>query len=142
MRKIVLALSMAFAAVIGLLAPGTAMAADFETDYAVAGTPPSGELLRCADAKADVQVCYEVSGDRWWVLDNKSDGKSAVVVWENYRNGSLYRTGMCVNSHSAGTWASCNKNYYEDSVVYGWQGVWNRSSGSNADLYVTRWTFQ
>ncbi|MCS7475793.1 hypothetical protein ACFFQW_24675 [Umezawaea endophytica] len=130
MRKIILSLSMAVAAVIGLAMPGTAMAVDYETDYAVVGTPPSGELLRCDVLRVGVQVCFEVSGDRWWVLDNDSDGKSAIVDWENYRGGSLYRSGRCVNSHTAGTWASCNKNYYEGSVLYGRAGVWNRSTGA------------
>jgi hypothetical protein len=135
MRKIILSLSMAVAAVIGLLAPGTAMAVDYETDYAVAGTPPSGELLLCDALRVGVKVCFEVSGDRWWVLDNDSDGLSAVVEWENHRDGSLYRKGRCVNSHSAGTWASCNKNYYEDSTLWGRAGVWNRSTGA-APVYA------
>ncbi|HEX6345156.1 hypothetical protein [Umezawaea sp.] len=139
MRKIVLALSMAVAAVLGLLAPGTAMAAEYETDYAVAGSLPLGELLACDDLRVGVQVCLELSGDRWWVLDNDSDGKSAVVDWENYRGGSLYREGRCVNSHGLGVWASCNKNYYEDSTVRGRAGVWNRSTGASPDYANWLW---
>ena len=77
-----------------------------------------------------VKACFEVSGDRWWVLDNLADGKSAVLEWENYRGGSLHRAGICVNSHTAGTWESCNKNYYEDSVLWGREGVWDRSGGA------------
>ncbi|HEX6345155.1 hypothetical protein [Umezawaea sp.] len=140
MRKIVLALSMAVAAVLGLLAPGTAMAAEYETDYAVVGTPPTGERLRCDDDLFAVTVCLEVSGDRWWVLDNKSDGASAVVEWENVRNASLYRKGICINSHGLGVWASCNKNYYEDSALFGRAGTWNRSSGAQPE-YTDWFTF-
>ena len=130
MLKIMYALSTAVTALIGIAAPGAALAADYETDYAVAGSLPN-EFLTCDTPQRGVEVCYDVSGDRWWVRDNSSDGKSAVVDWENYRGGSLYRKGRCVNSHGVGTWASCNKNYYEDSVLYGRAGAWDRSAGDN-----------
>ncbi|HEX6345157.1 hypothetical protein [Umezawaea sp.] len=135
MRKIVLALSLAFAAVTGIALPGTALAIEYEIDDGVLGTPPSDEVLQCDVPRPAVYVCFEPSGDRWWVLDSDSDGKSAIVDWENFRGGSLYRNGRCVNSHGSGTWASCNKNYYEDSTLNGRQGVWNRSVGSWPDYY-------
>ncbi|USX50487.1 hypothetical protein [Lentzea sp. HUAS12] len=132
MRKFVLASTMALAAVMSVLAPGTAMAApDWENNEAVQGTPPSSEYLICADTiEAKVWVCYEIHGDRWWVYDNDADSASATVEWKNYRGGSLYRQGRCINGHGAGTWASCNKNYYEDSTVRGKQGWWDRPNGS------------
>ncbi|HWO65959.1 MAG TPA: hypothetical protein VNO31_38600 [Umezawaea sp.] len=134
MLKIMYALSTAVTALIGIAAPGTALAVDYETDYAVAGSLPN-EFLTCDTPERGVEVCYDVSGDRWWVRDNSSDGKSAVVDWENYRGGVLYREGRCVNSHGEGTWASCDKNYYEDSTLWGREGVWNRSTGASPDYY-------
>ncbi|MFS8098096.1 hypothetical protein LFM09_13220 [Lentzea alba] len=141
MRKAIVALSMASAAAISVMMPGTALAIEHELNYGTKGGTPPGAAV-CTDAKEDVRVCYERGGDKWWVQDRKADGKSAIVEWANYRNGSLYRYGRCVNSHEAGSWASCNKNYYEDSTLYGYQGVWNRSAGSTTELYTTEWKFQ
>jgi hypothetical protein len=143
MRKLMLALTMAIAAAMSVLVPGTALAApDWEINEAVKGTPPSNELLDCADTiEVKVWVCYESHGDRWWVYDRDGDSASALVEWRNYRNGSLYRQGRCVNGHGAGTWAYCNKNYYEDSTVRGKQGWWDRPNGS-PQTYNREYTFQ
>ena len=122
-----MAVALALAAVFSLLVPGTSSAAPVsEKDYAVKGTLPLAGLV-CANQKDEVWVCYEQHGDRWWVRDNKQDEASALVRWTNYRNGSLYRTGDCINSHGAGTWAYCNKDYYEDSELFGRQCYWDRS---------------
>lgn len=141
MRKALLAFTMTSAAAFSLLVPGTALAVDYEYDNGVQGTPPATFL--CADPVPEVRVCYERGGDKWWVQDRKADHKSAIVEWANYRNNSLYRTGRCVNSHEAGSWASCNKNYYEDSTLQGYQGLWNRSAGDDVELYLSEvWQFQ
>jgi hypothetical protein len=142
MRKLILALPMAVTAVLGVAMPGTALAAGHEIDYGVkGGTPPASAY--CAVPTDDVKVCFERSGDKWWVQDRKADGKSAIVEWANYRNNSLYRTGRCVNSHEAGSWAYCNKDYYENSTLQGYQGVWNRNAGHDIELYLSEvWTFQ
>lgn len=142
MRRSLPALSMAAAAAISVVVPGTASAIEFELDYGtkVSGGPPSA--TRCTDAIAEVKVCYEPYGDKWWVQDRKSDGKSAIVEWQNRTSVRLHRYGRCVNSHGTGTWAVCNKNYYEDSNITGYQGVWNRSSGADPVLYNPRTTFQ
>jgi hypothetical protein len=141
MRKAIVALSMVSAAAVSVLVPGTALAIDYEINYGTQGGTPPGSAV-CADAKVDVRVCYERGGDKWWVQDRKADHKSAVVEWANYRNGSLYRYGRCVNSHEAGSWATCNKNYYEDSSLRGLQGVWNRSTGADPEVYTQEWSFQ
>lgn len=91
---------------------GVVAAVDSELNQAVAGNPPSG--LPCVKTTG-ATACFEASGDKWWVKDTAGDGASAEAFWQNYRNGSLYRTGVCRNSLGNGEWGVCNKNYYEDS---------------------------
>ncbi|MEU3648277.1 hypothetical protein AB0E59_33195 [Lentzea sp. NPDC034063] len=143
MRKLVLAVSMAFLAVMGSLMPATAsaeatsvravseigVAAD-GVEFAVAGTLPPRSELTCHSYTA-VEICYEKGGDHWWVQDQDSDGASAGVYWENIRNGSLYRNGTCITSLGKGNWGQCNKDYYEDSVLNGFPCTWNRSTGGD-----------
>ncbi|EHK88656.1 hypothetical protein ACWGRK_08450 [Saccharomonospora azurea] len=90
-----------------------ASAAAYEVDRVVKGTPPSSGV-QCLSVTG-AQACFENYGDKWWVKDTSSDGASAVVIWDNYRNGSLYRQGECQNRMGAGSWGVCNKNYYEGS---------------------------
>ncbi|WP_017975508.1 hypothetical protein [Actinopolyspora halophila] len=158
-RAILLTLSMTIAAVLGAAVPGiataeverastvssvttgVAAAPDAETNYAVAGNlPPRSELV-CRSVPA-VEICYEASGDHWWVQDQSSDGASAVVYWENFRGGSLYRSGFCVNSLSSGQWGQCNKNYYENSTLNGFPCTWDRSSNENIVCNSSGWRFQ
>lgn len=110
---------------------GVAAAADLELDFAVAGSLPARSRLTC-NAYSKVEICYEKSGDKWWVRDNDADGASAGVLWRNVRNGANYRSGLCFSSLSAGAWGYCNKNYYEDSSLYGVPCTWNRSAGGDA----------
>lgn len=91
---------------------GASAAATLEIDRAKKGTYPGG--LSCVTVTG-AQACFEAYGDKWWVKDTSSDGASAVVIWDNYRNGSLYRQGECQNRMGAGSWGVCNKNYYEGS---------------------------
>lgn len=147
-RALLLTLSMVVAALFGVLLPGTATAsenaaptrtvaasdvaaADYELNYAVAGSRPPRSELACHSVSA-VEICYEAYGDRWWIQDQAADSASAVVYWENFRGGSLYRSGMCVNSLGNGKWGQCNKNYYENSVLNGFPCVWDRSEDANA----------
>lgn len=141
MRKAFLAFAMTSAAAFSVMVPGTALAIDHEYDYGVLGGGPSASA-RCAEPEREVQVCYERSGDKWWVLDRDDDRKSAIVEWRNYRDDRLYRVGRCTNSRGAGTWASCNKNYYEDSEVKGHQGYWDRSAGDDFFIHRQDWKFQ
>ncbi|EID52706.1 hypothetical protein [Saccharomonospora xinjiangensis] len=87
----------------------------YELDLAVAGTPPSSGLV--CKSVTGAYACFEHYGDKWWVKDTATDGASAVVIWDNYRNGSLYRQGECQNRLGSGQWGVCNKNYYEDSTL-------------------------
>lgn len=91
---------------------GVAAAVATEYNQAVAGTPPSG--LPCIKTTG-ATACFEAYGDKWWVKDTAADSASADAVWQNYRDGSLYRQGICRNSLGNGEWGVCNKNYYEDS---------------------------
>jgi hypothetical protein len=156
MRKLMLALSMAVVAVMGALLPATASAettsvqtmsaVSVATDgvqLAVAGTLPPRSQLEC-HSFSPVEICYEKSGDHWWVQDQNSDDRaSAGVYWQNYRNGSLYRHGMCVTSLGKGKWGQCNKDYYEGSQLFGMACTWDRSAGNDADCYTdTRRQYQ
>lgn len=101
-------------------------AATWETDTAVAGTPPSG--LPCKSTTG-VTVCFEANGDILWVKDTVSDGYAAIASWENYLrdtsgNWQFYRHGECDNKLSAGHWGYCNKDFYEDTSLneYGGHG--------------------
>jgi len=159
MRKaVLLALSAVFAVVVGALLPGAAAAeetaapertmtavdvgaAALEVNYAVAGSLPPRSELSCHWRSA-VEICYEAYGDRWWVQDQDADGASAAVHWFNYRSGSLYRTGLCVNSLGNGEWGQCNKNYYENSTLYGNPCTWDRSESSSADCWNDQRRFQ
>jgi len=147
MRKLVLALSMAVMAVTGAMAPAVASAettsvqptstvsaaADAELDFAVAGTPPPKSQMECRSYPA-VEICYDKAGDYWWVQDQDStDNASSGVYWMNFLNhtgGDLYREGYCITSLGKGNWGRCNKNYYEDSRLYGLACTWNRSASN------------
>ena len=144
MRKLLLALSMATVAVMGVLMPASASAqtmpvqatpaaaadVDYELNFAVAGTPPPKSQMECR-SYPDVEICWEPAGDHWWVQDqNSDDGASAGVHWMNFKNhsgGDLYRQGHCMTSLGKGNWGHCNKNYYEDSRLYGNACTWNRN---------------
>ena len=147
MRKLLLALSMAGVAVMGALMPATASAqttpapamsaaaaeVDAELNFAVAGTPPPKSQMECRSYPA-VEICWEPAGDHWWVQDqDSSDNASAGVHWLNFKNhsgGDLYRQGYCITSLGKGNWGHCNKDYYEDSSLYGNACRWNRSASN------------
>lgn len=116
-------------------------AAEYEVNVAVAGTLPPRSQLVCASVPA-VEICYQPDGDHWWVQDQAADGASAAVHWENFRGGSLYRYGICVNSLGNGNWGQCNKDYYEDSVLNGFPCVWDRGSGADPVCNSSGWRFQ
>lgn len=118
MRRIAYAAVTLFVAVVATLVTPTAASAapTPENDYAVAATVDT--VLNCY-AIDGAKVCYEKSGDKWWVQDTAKDGMSAVADWRNYltANGDLYRQGKCINSLGYGNWGVCNKNYYETSKL-------------------------
>ncbi|MFD7656040.1 hypothetical protein ACFV4N_18885 [Actinosynnema sp. NPDC059797] len=97
-----------------------------EFNEAVAGTPPAG--LPCVSVTG-ARACFEADGDKWWVRDTAADSASAEARWDNYRNGSLYRSGICRNGLGNGTWGVCNKNYYEDSTLVYIACVFDASEG-------------
>jgi hypothetical protein len=105
---------------------GDVAVAAVELNQAVAGTPPAG--MPCISVTGAV-ACFQAYGDRWWVRDTAADSASAEVRWDNYRNGSLYRSGICRNSLGNGAWGQCNKNYYEDSTLAYIACVFDASAG-------------
>ncbi|MFF1738057.1 hypothetical protein [Streptomyces sp. NPDC058247] len=58
--------------------------------------------------------CFQHDGDIVWAYDSEADGMSAAVgVYTDYGRAAE----VCINSLSAGTWATCNKDYSEDGNV-------------------------
>lgn len=76
---------------------------------------------------------FHATGDTWWIGDNDKDGKSVALRWKNYRNGSLYRQGVCVNSSGFGKWGHCNKDYYEDSTLRVQACLYDSDTGKYSD---------
>ncbi|WP_410816364.1 hypothetical protein [Micromonospora sp. 050-3] len=85
------------------------------------GAPPAGAICEWTPG---AQACFERSGDRWWVLDNSSDGRSVTASWTNRLDTYPgwytvdYREGSCVNKLGAGNWGVCNKDYYENGTQH------------------------
>jgi hypothetical protein len=97
-----------------LVAPSPALGAiTSEENTAVAASAPSGtfEMISVSGAT----VYFVDSGDTWYVKDTAADGKSAVVIWENYINFEVARIGTCANKLGNGRLGKCAKDYVESS---------------------------
>jgi hypothetical protein len=68
----------------------------------------------CASTESGAKVCFVKYGDYLWVYDGRSDGRSAVAVWEVPAEG---RHGICRNMSGSGHWARCNKNFQENRTI-------------------------
>ncbi len=86
---------------------------DYEVDFATAGTLPEGLACTDFDWTNRARACWEANGDVVWVLNYS--GSQAVGWWWNYRNGTLYRQGKCINNGR--DWGYCNKNMYEKTQL-------------------------
>jgi hypothetical protein len=125
-RSMIAALVAAIGVVLALAAPVTAAAAPSAGEAATAvqaneedravevDGPPRG--AECHDITG-ARVCFVPDGDQWYVRDTDEDSASADAVWVNYRNGEIYRTGICRNALGEGKWGVCNKNYFEGSEI-------------------------
>jgi hypothetical protein len=99
-----------------------------EYDNAVRTSAPTNPTYCVYDKiypVATARACWVANGDIWYVHDLEADGRSAIVVWEDWVCGGsgfcevIYRQGVCRNPHGKGTWAKCNKDYSEtDSHVF------------------------
>lgn len=137
-RSVLVTLAAIVGALFALAMPGAALAApDYEVDYAVAGDPPinRGPCLQ----RVGAVICFEASGDKWWVQDTDEDHASAVAEWYNHRNGSLYRQGACRNTLGYGKWGVCNKDYYETSDIEARACVVNLSASSVVGCTGKKW---
>ena len=89
----------------------------FETDKAVnAPGAPSGCGVTTSTTGA--RGCFRLYGDVFFVKDDKADGNSVYIRWQNrltYKNAAwgLYREGRCEYHGGSGNWGSCNKDFYE-----------------------------
>jgi hypothetical protein len=106
------------------VATNQAAAIDFESDRAVAGTPPS--QLPCAPSIIGANACFDKAGDKIWLKDTAADGASAVFRWRAIRDGERYRYGQCINTLGNGRWGVCNKNFVEGVKIYGYVCTWDQ----------------
>lgn len=90
----------------------------FEWDTATIGAAPF-LVTPCTELASQAAFgCFAPDGDVLRVDDEKPDGHSAAVSWNNYdSNGNLYRHGACVNRSGSGTSAICNKNFAEHTKI-------------------------
>ncbi|WP_433792790.1 hypothetical protein [Actinoplanes sp. CA-252034] len=99
------------------VAPSPAAAAiAAEDNVAVAASKPSdtSEEIKVAGAT----VYFVDNGDTWFIQDTAADGRSAIVLWENYINFNVARFGTCANKLGNGKWGKCTKDYVESSGIY------------------------
>ncbi|MFD9396536.1 hypothetical protein ACFWBB_39100 [Streptomyces sp. NPDC060000] len=134
---------------IGIASAPEAAALDYETDHAVYTTvnpdyTADGWWFQGAGSNGygGGISAFNSNGDNWWVLDDLVDGKSVAVKWKNWRNGGLYRQGVCINSHSAPSWAVCNKNFYEDSTLTAETCLYDGDTGKYSDCDEFGWEFR
>lgn len=104
------------------------------------GTKVSGpsSAAGCVGSPDKAKVCFDPNGDKIYVYDGDADSASAVSDWENYKHwndNSVYRYGQCVNSEGAGTWVVCNKDFYEEGLVYMRARTYDRSAGTWTGTY-------
>ncbi|MEU5943847.1 hypothetical protein ABZ807_32925 [Micromonospora sp. NPDC047548] len=59
-------------------------------------------------------ACFQPYGDYFFVYDEKADGYAAALDWYDADSN---RWGSCVNTHTAGTWAICNKDFTEGREI-------------------------
>jgi hypothetical protein len=73
-----------------------------------------------------VSGCIQEAGDILWVKDNRSNGYSVSLTWQD--SDSL-RSGTCINTiGTAAGWGTCNKDFTEGHVIQ-WRLGWETSSG-------------
>ncbi|MFF7333308.1 hypothetical protein [Streptomyces sp. NPDC008150] len=128
--------ALAGALAIALSGASPAAAADsFQQGTKVSG-PSSG--AGCVGSIDKAKVCFDPSGDKIYVYDGDADSASAVSDWENYKHwndSGIYRSGQCVNSEGAGTWVVCNKDFYEEGLVFMVARTYDRSAGKWTGSY-------
>ncbi|MFE5854662.1 hypothetical protein ACFQ61_15810 [Streptomyces sp. NPDC056500] len=52
---------------------------------------------------------------------------------KSFVNGSLHREGVGISSNSAPSWASCNKNYREDSTIWASACLHDGDTGTSSE---------
>jgi hypothetical protein len=100
-----------------LVAAPAALGAD-DTNLAKRGSVPDG--LECIHNGSGAKACFQPRGDTFWIKDDDSDGRSAIIVWEQYLGPGEYRKGWCRNMLGGGSWGYCNKELEELSQIEFW----------------------
>ncbi len=70
-----------------------------------------------------VHVCFVRNGDKIWVRDDESNGRSAVGQLDFYDAGSRYY-GYCLNpnSHASGIWVYCSFSEADENTTAYYRG--------------------
>jgi hypothetical protein len=109
-----------------VIAAPAAVAADDRNNGRRVGAPAN---VRCTSNGLGAVACFRSRGDRIYVKDTLTDGRSAIAVWSHYLGPGSYRKGWCRNTHGAGTWALCNKELKENSYFEWWAVEYDGDSG-------------
>lgn len=118
-HKVLAAATVGLAVAVSLAAP--ASAADMEWDVATGSWAGNNDW--CASwvnpNPGPSTGCFTAAGDVFRVSDDKADGHSGAVYWQNMTaNGSsVYRQGACVENRGNAHGGSCNKNFAEGTRV-------------------------
>ncbi|MFD9517897.1 hypothetical protein [Streptomyces sp. NPDC059979] len=106
-----------------MLAATNASAATIEIDLATASPVPEGSSSVCAeggwytgDGSHRTIACYIPTGDWIQVVDQASDGYSAVALWQvTNANGAVVRQGRVYNASGYDTHRYKNKDFHDGS---------------------------
>lgn len=128
-RRALTMLALVVTATAGLAVIGgsTASAEDvgasaWELDYAK-NTTMSGKDKECSTDSPWVSVCFQPSGDIFWVRDKEADGNRVAIEW---RDLSGNRVGRCTDTLGvAADWTSCNKDLPEGHNIQWRAGHWD-----------------
>jgi hypothetical protein len=102
---------------------------------ASASTGPGG--TECASnlrSNTWLAVCFQKTGEIFWLKDNASDGQRVTVDW-NLETSSGTRSGTCYDTAGAAVgWTSCNYNFGNGHLVHYFSYTQN-GSGGHANHY-------
>jgi hypothetical protein len=106
-------------------------AAAAESDTGGASNGPSSGT--CISEISGARACFQPDGDVIYAKDTSFDAYSVYTYWENQLKDSsgtwkTYRSGKCWNKRGSGEWASCNKDFYENSSTNAYGGKGSRIS--------------
>ncbi len=127
-----------------MLVATNASAATVEIDLGTASPIPEGNSTVCAeggwytggDDSHRAIACFMKTGDWIQVVDQASDGYSALALWQvTNSRGEVVRQGRVYNASGYGTHRYKNKNFPEDHTISIRACVGNWRGGDNPTVF-------